>query len=49
MLVLAARRELGGGARQQSGFNNCGEGGFLPPSLRGCVSNTATVPCAMHW
>ena len=27
MLALAARCELRGGARQQSGFNNCGEGG----------------------
>src|SRR5271156_6989977 len=27
MMVPSARRELGGGARQQSGFNNFGEGG----------------------
>ena len=29
MMVPSARRELGGGARQHSGFNNCGEGGAL--------------------
>ena len=27
MMALAARCELRGGARQQSRFNNCGEGG----------------------
>src|SRR5271170_3795524 len=27
MMVPSARRELGGGARQPSGFNNSGEGG----------------------
>ncbi len=29
MTALAARCELGGGARQHSRFNNCGEGGAL--------------------
>ena len=29
MMVPSARRELGGGARQHSGFNNCGEGGSV--------------------
>ena len=29
MMALAARCELRGGARQQSRFNNCGEGGSV--------------------
>jgi hypothetical protein len=33
MTALAARCELGGGARQHSRFNNCGEGPRSPYSL----------------
>ena len=29
MTALAARCELGGGARQQYRFNNCGEGALM--------------------
>ncbi len=32
-MMSAARRELWGGARQQSRFNNCGEGG---PRILNC-------------
>src|SRR5580658_10982937 len=35
MTALAARCELGGGARQQSRFNNCGEGLLWHRSLSG--------------
>jgi hypothetical protein len=33
MMALAARRELRGGARQHSRFDNCGEGGSMSSSL----------------
>ena len=38
MMALAARCELRGGARQQSRFNNCGEGGGYPACVRSQIS-----------